>query len=138
MPPAKKLDDPIGIEQSPGVYAFLAEILKRQDEGNQQRIHIVEMQRDLKAVGEELRVLVRAVRGDGNGERGLAVRMVLVEQEMAKTTSILENLIKVIETRSTEAEKGKWTLTNTVVLAIFTLLSAVVAAVVTHAFKGGP
>lgn len=101
-----------------------------------------EHSRELTEVSRSLESLERMLRG--NEERGgMVARMERMEERLGMVSGDLRGAMdefkKALESRNIEETKGRFSLTNTVVAGLLTIISAVLIYLLTQAVKkGGP
>lgn len=103
---------------------------------------LTEHSRELAEVSRSLESLERMLRG--NEERGgMVARMERMEDRLGAVSGDLRGAMdefkKALESRNIEETKGRFSLTNTVVAGLLTIISAVLIYLLTQAVKkGGP
>lgn len=116
-----------------GIFMMLQSNLEK---STQQAALMGELRRDVQDVTAQIQGLTRILRGDGNGEKGLVTRILLVERAMGESNSTLMSLRDTLEKRNVEDLKGRWSVAQSLVIAVGTLLTAVMSALLIRLISG--
>lgn len=115
-----------------GIYALVQTTLQ---ETNKQAIQLESLSKDVRGLIEQVSGMATILRGPGNGERGIVWRMSMLEQASSATREDVHEVKKALETRVTEDQRGRWTLTQTVIVAIIGALGLIAGAVISGLLK---
>ena len=109
--------------------------LMRESQQDRGRLHekVAEVEKDVGWI-------LKAVRGDnGTGANGLLSRFIVMElrmadqaEELAKQDKKLDKILSLLDSRSAEDSKAKWTLLSAVLVALLTFLGQLFGAVLKH------
>ena len=119
---------------NPGIFVMLQSNLEKT---TQQAALMAELRRDVQDVTTQIQGLTRILRGDGNGEKGLVTRILLVERALGESNNALVGLKETLDKRNVEDLKGRWSIAQSAVVAIGTLLTAIISALLLRLISGG-
>lgn len=121
------LQTPNQSEGWPAVIALLQVVLQ---ESHRQALQIAGLHKDIQNYSSEIQQLAKILRDDG--PNSLIIRIALLEQ-LAKDNVEIK---KMLDNRSLESEKGRWSLSGVVATAAFSLLGIIITALLALLVKG--
>lgn len=126
--------DPKGSDGLTGVYALLQQTLT---ETMRQAGTLAELRSELHGLTQDTAALSRILRGDGNGEKGVATRVLIMEGKLDSLAAKVDSVDKRLENRGLATETGRWSLMQAIIVAVVTGLFLLAAAVVGGFIKMG-
>lgn len=91
---------------------------------------------EVHAIMDQMNSLTKILRGDGDGERGMVMRMAFLEQTTKATSETVREVKSALDSRTTEDQRGRWDMTKSVIVAIIAFVAAIVGAIVNNFFRG--
>lgn len=127
--------DPPGVED--GIFGLYVALSHAHDELREQAASLARLEVTVQRLATEDKDILQMMRGDNNGERGFVARLMRLEGKVDGLLGKLDKLDGMMTARGLEVEKGRWGLAQTALVAMFSLLAAVVTAIITTMLRGG-